>query len=225
MADVTSIPTLASLYPAPSQTPSSGSTELGQDAFLNLLTTQLQYQDPSNPVQNEAFVAQLAQFSSLEQLTSLNDTLQGVYVALAAMNNASMAGLLGTDVIARGDTFHYSGDGAVDLSYFAPTDAASATLTVTDDDGTVVWTGDVGELAQGDGTVSWPGVDVNGQPVPGGDYTFTITGYDAAGTSIDIEERISGTIDQMDYSTGTPMPSIDGTPVAIGDLLTLTQGD
>ena len=225
MADVSSIQSLATLYGAQPESPTTGSTELGQDAFLKLLTTQLQYQDPSSPVQNEEFVAQLAQFSSLEQLTTVNSTLEGVYVALAAMNNASMAGLLGTDVIARGDTFHYAGDGAVELSYHAPADASSATLTITDSDGTVVWSGDVGALTEGDGTVTWPGVDVDGQPVGEGDYTFRIDAYDASGGALEIEERISGTIDEMDYSTGTPMPSVDGTPVAIGDLLTLTQGD
>lgn len=225
MADVATIPSLASLYAPPATTSDAGSSELGKDAFLTLLTTQLQYQDPSSPVKNEDFVAQLAQFSSLEQLSSLNATLEGVYVALAAMNNASMASLLGTDVIARGDQFSYGGEGPAELAYNAPSDAASATLKVYDEDGTVVWTGDVGALSSGDGTVGWPGVDVNGQPVPAGTYRFEITATDASGTPIEVEERIVGTIDEMDYSTGSPMPAIDGVPVDIADILTLTAGE
>jgi flagellar basal-body rod modification protein FlgD len=224
MAEVAPIPSLASLYEAPSPESTGGSTELGQDAFLKLLTTQLQNQDPSSPVQNEDFVAQLAQFSSLEQLSSLNGTLEGVYVALAAMNNASMASLLGTDVIARGDQFAYEGEGPVDLKYNAPSDTVSSTLKVYDEDGNVVWTGETGALAAGDGAVTWPGVDQDGQPVDPGTYHFEITGTDAAGTAVEIEERIAGTIDEMDYSTGTPMPSIDGVAVDIADLLTLTAG-
>jgi flagellar basal-body rod modification protein FlgD len=219
---VTQIPALASLYQVPEQP--APSQELGKDAFLRLLTTQLQYQDPSNPVKNEDFVAQLAQFSSLEQLTAANDTLEGVYVALAAMNNASMASLLGTDVIARGDQFSYAGDGPVELMYTSAGEAASATLTVYDDDGLVVWTGDAGALASGDGTVTWPGVDASGSPAPEGTYRFSIVATDAAGDPVEVEERISGTIDEMDYSTGAPMPSINGVVVNIADVLTLTSG-
>lgn len=216
-------PALASYYEAPAEPSAMGSTALGEDAFLRLLTTQLQHQDPTSPVQNEDFVAQLAQFSSLEQLTSLNGTLEGVYMALAAMNNASMASLLGTTVVARSDAFSYGGQGPVELSYASPSEAASATLTVTNPQGQVVWTGEVGALAAGDGTVSWPGVDQDGQPLPEGTYTFSITGFDASGAPIEIEERLRGVIDEMDYSTGSPLPSIDGVVVDIADIVRLTS--
>lgn len=214
---------IASLYEAPEETSTKGSTELGEDAFLRLLTTQLQHQDPTNPVQNEDFVAQLAQFSSLEQLTSLNGTLEGVYVAIAAMNNASMASLLGTSVIARGDTFSYSGEGDVSLSYSAPSDAATATLTVTDSSGQVVYTSEVGPLSSGDGSISWSGKGIDGQQAASGDYTFSITAQDAAGEPVEIEERVEGVIDEMDYSTGAPMPSINGSVVDIADIVKLTS--
>ena len=210
MSDVASIPALASLYTPPATPSTMGTTDLGEDAFLRLLTTQLQYQDPSDPVKNEAFVAQLAQFSSLEQLEGLNGTLDGVYAALAAMNNASMASLLGTDVIAAGNAFTYGGEGPV---------------TVYDEDGGVVWSGDAGALPAGAGSVTWGGLDASGQSVPAGTYTFSIAGFDAAGNAVDVDERITGTITEMDYSTGTPLPSIDGNVVQISDILTLTSGD
>ncbi|MEQ1572038.1 MAG: hypothetical protein ABMA64_40800, partial [Myxococcota bacterium] len=61
--------------------------------------------------------------------------------------------------------------------------------------------------------------------VPAGTYRFEITAPDASGTPIEVEERIVGTIDEMDYSTGSPMPAIDGVPVDIADILTLTAGE
>ncbi|MCA9489858.1 MAG: hypothetical protein KC621_08040 [Myxococcales bacterium] len=224
MADITTTPALAGLYEAPTTATTAGSTELGEDAFLRLLTTQLQYQDPSSPVKNEDFVAQLAQFSSLEQLTGLNATLEGVYVALAAMNNASMASLVGTDVIARGDRFQYGGEGPVELHYDAPTDLVSATLTVYDEDGHVVYSGDAGQVTSGEGTLMWSGEDSNGQPLPEGEYRFAINGYDSEGNPIDVSERIAGTITEMDYSTGAPKPAVEGVPIELGDILTLTAG-
>ena len=57
---------------------------LGQDAFLKLLVTQLQHQDPTQPMADAEFIAQLATFSSLEQLTSMNQTLKGISTALGA---------------------------------------------------------------------------------------------------------------------------------------------
>lgn len=225
MSDVATISPLSSLYGAPEPVSTAGSSELGKDAFLRLLTTQLQYQDPSSPMKNEDFVAQLAQFSSLEQLTGLNETLSGVYVALAAMNNSSMANLLGTDVIARGDTIAYGGEGPETLNYSSPTAATSSTLTVYDESGGIVWSGDSGALAAGEGTLVWDGTDTTGAAVPEGTYTFAITAFDAAGVPIDVEERIVGTITEMDYSTGAPLPSIDGVMVPISDILTLTAGD
>ena len=220
MSDITQIPALASLYATPVAPPVGGS-DLGEDAFLKLLTTQLQYQDPSNPVTNEAFVAQLAQFSSLEQLQTVNGTLDGVYAALAAMNNSSMASLLGTSVTARGDTFNYSGTGTVGLDYLASSEVPNATLTVYDEGGGVVFSGPAGSVVEGEGTLTWDGLDTNGNPVASGVYTFSITGNDASGNPVDVEERISGTIDKMDFSTGVPVPYVDGNAVNIADILTL----
>jgi flagellar basal-body rod modification protein FlgD len=218
------VPALASLYQTPTPPSTAGSTALGQDAFLRLLTTQLQFQDPTSPVKNEDFVAQLAQFSSLEQLTNMNSQLEGVYAALAAMNNASMASLVGTDVVANGDRFAYDGEGVATLAFETPVDLDSGTVTIYDSNGTVVWTGAVGATPAGDGTFTWDGRNSSGAPMPPGEYRFSVTGFDDAGNPVDVSERIVGTVTEMDYSSGTPQPSVDGVQVAIEDILSLTNG-
>lgn len=224
MSDVASIPALSGLYATPSEPSPVGQSELGKDAFLRLLTTQLKHQDPSDPVRNEDFVAQLAQFSSLEQLTTANETLVGVYVALAAMNDASMASLLGTHVIARGDQFVYSGTGTLDLQYHNPTTTLTTSLKIYDESGKIVWTQDLGGLASGDGTFTFDGIGMDGQPLPEGTYRFELEGTDASGAAVLIEERIAGLITEMDYSTGAPMPTVGGIAVSLADVLTLTTG-
>lgn len=223
MPDASAISQLSSLYGAPEAQATRGDA-LGKDAFLNLLVAQLQNQNPLEPVDNTEFVAQLAQFSSLEQLVGMQSTLESVYYGIAAMNNASMANLLGTDVVARGDTFHYDGEGGQNLLYDASTEAVNANLTVYDDNGAVVWQGEVGPIAAGEGHYGWDGTDVHGNPVAEGDYTFLVTATDGQGDPVAVQTLVQGLVDAMDYSTGSPLPSIDGIVVQLGDIVRLTTG-
>lgn len=200
--------------------------DLGKDAFLKLLTEQLQNQDPLDPMKNEEFVAQLAQFSSLEQLFGLQATMEAVYLGIASMNNASMANLLGTEVVASGDTIRVSGDGAPETLHF---DALSsfdrATVTITDESGRVIDTFEVGAHEAGEFELTWDGTDQDGQPVDEGLVTFSIAATDAEGASVEVRTLITGIVDQMDYSTGSPRPSIDGVSVPLESIVRLTAGE
>ena len=196
---------------------------LGKDTFLRLLTTQMQNQDPTNPMKNEEFVAQLAQFSSLEQLMALQTTMDGVYLGIMSMNNASMANLVGTEVVAAGDQVHIEGGAPATLHFEAYSDIESATVTIRDESGEVVRTLPVGATDAGSFEVAWDGLDEDGQPVDDGTYTFSIAGDD--GEPVDVETLVVGTVTEMDYTTGTPQPSIDGVVVGIDAIRKLTAGE
>lgn len=200
----------------------TGTSEMGQDTFLTLLTTQMQHQDPLSPMANEEFLAQLAQFTSLEQLMGLNGTMQGAAMGIASLNNASMAGLVGKDVVAMGDAVAYDGESAeVELWYDAPS-STPADLVIYDEDGKVVYSESV-NLTEGENSVTWDGRHTSGAQLPEGTYTFE---FKAQGDEpIEITELVRGTIDSMDYSTGNPLPTVDGVPVALGDLIRLTVAE
>ena len=119
--------------------PARQSQEL-RESFLTLLITQLQNQDPLNPMNNEDFVAQLAQFSSLEQLQGVNTQLETLNMVNPSMNNASMVNLLGQDVVAISDTFHYSGEGSTEIHYNASSAITSGSVVIQNEDGDVVAT-------------------------------------------------------------------------------------
>ena len=193
--------------------------ELGQDAFLNLLVTQLQYQDPLDPQENEAFIAQLAQFSQVEQLTNANDALANLYQAMASMNNASMTQLLGQNVRAHGDTFQYDGDGDVELHFDASAQTSSSTLTVTDESGSVVFTSEIGALSEGEGSYTWSGNSLRGGTAEAGEYTFSVSASDSDGDPVAVQEIIEGEIDGMGFESGTPVPSINGVDISLGDII------
>ncbi len=88
----------SALSGASSSSGTSGNTELGKDAFLNLLITQLANQDPLNPLEDKDFIAQMAQFTSLEQMTNMNTNLEN----LTTMNRTAAIGLMGHEVIYGG---------------------------------------------------------------------------------------------------------------------------
>lgn len=203
---------------------SEGDLSISSETFLSLLITQLQNQDPLEPMSNQEYVAQLAELSSLEELGAANTSLESLYMAMASMNNAAMTSLIGLNVVAVGDTFHYSGDGSVELHYEASSDAASATLTITDSSGNEVWSGPMGALESGEGTFTWPGTDEYGNSVAEGDYSFSISATDDAGEEVGVDTLIVGIVDSMSYDTGTPIPTIDGIQVSLGDILRVESG-
>lgn len=198
------------------QTQTYGNSELGKDAFLKLLVTQLQYQDPLDPAKNEEFVAQLAQFSSVEQLSNANDALGSLYLAMSSMNNASMTQLLGKEVTAYGDTFHYDGEGGQTLEWEASGAASNATLTITDSTGKVVYSESIGAIEEGRGSMEWDGSTIGGTAAEG-EYSFSVTAVGEDG--VEIATLVTGEIDGMDFSSGSPVPSINGVDIELGDII------
>jgi len=224
MADIQAMSSsIQSLFQPPAAKEFKGET-LDRDSFLLLLTTQLQNQNPLEPMANEEFIAQLTSFSNLEQLQSMNGKLENVYAGIAAMNNASMAGLLGANVVAYGDHFKMEGSEPVELHYTAPEGTDGAVVSIYDETDKLVATINLGEIS-GEGSFTWDGKDLNGVAVPEGTYRFSITGTDPDGNTVDIDEQISGQITEMDYSTGTPLPSLSGVVIQLADIIRLTTGD
>ncbi len=201
-----------------------GSSELDQETFLNLLITQLQNQDPLNPQDSQEFVAQLSQFSSLEQLMSLNEGMDTLYMATSSMNNASMTQLIGKEVVAYGDTFSYDGEGDAELLYDAEGEASSSTLNIMDEDGNVVASIALGALAEGEGSYTWDGTTTSGMAEEGV-YTFEIEASDTDGDTVTVYSMVSGIVDTMGYESGTPVPEIDGVEIALGDIIRVVEPD
>ena len=202
-----------------------GGSDLTKETFLNLLTTQMQNQDPLDPMANEEFVAQLATFSQLEQLMTQNSRLETMYMGIASLNDAWMASLVGTEVVAVGDGISYDGEGEVELHYDADAAADSAEIVIYDEDGNVVRSEDIAGLEEGEGSWTWDGLDEDGNQLEEGSYTWSITAETAEGDTVAVTELVVGTVDEMDYSSGSPQPSIDGVTVDIGAILRLTNGD
>jgi flagellar basal-body rod modification protein FlgD len=157
----------------------TGKKALGKDAFLQLLVTQLKNQNPLEPQDNGEFVAQLAQFSSLEGITTLNDTVTGIASNYNSSQALQASSLVGRSVVAPGDKAVVDTSKSMTGSVVIPDSVAGATLKIADKDGKAVRTIDLGSQAAGNASFIWDGKDDAGKTVESGTYTF------AASTTID----------------------------------------
>ena len=150
--------------------------EMGQQEFLTLFTTQLKMQNPLDPVKNEAFVAQLAQFSSLEANISMKQSLDTMVTAMGSDRVMASASLIGKSVAvpdaAVQVTNGVGGQGVIPL----PTGAAGLQVNVTDASGNVVRELIYPAQPVGDFSVNWDGTDSAGNVVPDGSYRFSAAG-------------------------------------------------
>jgi len=149
--------------------------EMDQQAFLKLFTTQLQNQNPLDPVKNEAFVAQLAQFSQLEATTKMASSLQTMATTMQSDRLMAGASLIGKKVASPNGTAELV-DGANVTGVLALENGASnVMLDVFDLNGSKVFSQSLGRQAPGDVTVRWEGFNSNGQRMPAGRYNVVAT--------------------------------------------------
>ena len=153
---------------------------LGSDVFLRLLVTQLQSQDPTNPVQNEEFVAQLAQFTTLEQATSTNKLLEKLIGQDTQRTQLDLVNLIGRTVVTQGDTISIAGDEQPTLSFALSGEARSVIIKVLDSNKQVVRTLESTDVQKaGTNQVQWDGLNDSGDRVPEGVYQFIVKAEDA----------------------------------------------
>jgi flagellar basal-body rod modification protein FlgD len=204
------------LFGAPPTTTNASRTSMGKDEFLRLLVTQLQNQDPLSPLQPHEFAAQLAQFSSVEQLTQLNDGMaaQSQLVQLTAMMGQTNFGasLIGHEVLAEGNqvTIPASGSAQIRVDVGAP--GGSATLRLLDAAGHEVAKRDMGRLSSGRQTLTLPA------DLPPGDYHYELTVAGSGDTTIPVTSYTSGVVDRLSFKDGHIYLHIGGVQVLLEDV-------
>ncbi len=162
---------------------SSGSSSkvLGKDDFLKLLLAQLKNQDPLNPMESTDFVAQTAQFTSLEQLQNMNALLQQMTTQSGVTSAAGASTLVGKTVSVNGSPIQFDGRQQVQMPYALPTGAAAVALQVTDASGSVVRTMNLGPQAVGTHRAVFDGLGDDGKKLPAGSYLYQVGAADASG--------------------------------------------
>jgi flagellar basal-body rod modification protein FlgD len=196
---------------------------MGKDDFLTLLVAQLQHQDPLNPAESTEFTAQLAQFSSLEQLQNIDTTLTGFEVYQSTLNNIQSSGFIGKTVTASGSVFGVK-DGAPDpIRFDLANGADSVYVQVYDDYGNFVSDIQAGALPAGEQQVAWDGRDSYGTAVADGTYNFTVMAMNTDGTIVGSTSYTTGTVTGIDYKTGATNLLINDHEVPISSVIRIEE--
>lgn len=193
--------------------------QLGKDEFLLLLTTQLQNQNPLEPVDNQAFIAQLAQFASVEQLEGLGSRLDTLLLAQASANQMNTASLVGKEVLFRADGITL---GASPPARFEVTQDGSSDATVAliaDRSGRVVRTLPLGPRDAGTFATSWDGLDEKGNALPPGDYVLTVSATREDGAEVHVASSIRGVVAGVTFENQAPELLVGGRRVQMSDIV------
>jgi flagellar basal-body rod modification protein FlgD len=201
MIDVTSVqqtnPTTAATVKGPNQT-------LDQDQFLKLLLAQIKHQDPLSPMDNTAFIAQLAQFSQLEQTKQMSSALSKFVTQQNVSNNSSLVGLVGRRVSAAGSSVTLTPGTSAPLSYNLSGEASAVTVQVSTVAGLPVRAFELKGQAAGPQTIAWDGKNQNGSTLPAGTYAFTVKATTGKDTPVAATTLQTGQVTAVTFADGTP---------------------
>jgi flagellar basal-body rod modification protein FlgD len=172
------------------------------NTFLTLLTTQLQNQDPTSPMDSNQFTEELVQFSQVEQQINTNSNLQTLINQGQSASGAYAMSYLGHDVtISNGEGALTNGE--ANWNYTLGANAAVSTLSVTDSSGNTVYTAS-GNTAAGSYPFSWNGENASGTQLPDGTYTLTVSAQDSTGAAVTTGVTSTGVVNEVNLSGAAP---------------------
>lgn len=180
------------------------SKDLGRDEFLKLFLAQLKHQDPLNPMEGTEFSSQLAQFSSLEQLFNMNETLESINESQNGNNAYQVIDLIGKEVEAKGDMLSLVKEQNASAGFSIRVPAESIVMII-DQNGYRIREMNLGVLQPGAHTFEWDGRSANGELMDSGVYNYKVTAISQTGELTPVETRVRGVIDRINLDGAEPL--------------------
>lgn len=218
-----------STVPATGGTTSSSMTKangaMGKEEFLKLFVAQMKNQDPLNPMQGEELAAQLAQFSSVEQLINLNQQLEAQSGSSAAMiqalQNGSAANLIGREVFADGEAVVIRPDGAASVTVDIANAGGAGVLRIFDLSGREVGSRKLGAISGGRQTID---LGSAGEGLAAGGYTYRVEVVDGDGGKVPVQTYSRGTVDGIRYHADGPYLTSGPLMIPLGSVVEVLPG-
>jgi flagellar basal-body rod modification protein FlgD len=208
MSDTTTVNGIDNIikqYSSSNSTKTSATQSMGKEDFLKMLVAQLKNQDPLKPMDGTDFATQLAQFSSLEQLTNLNTGITNLGLYQSSQANLQAVNLIGKEVTAgKGNGFVADGSPA-NLYYDLSADAKEVQINIYDETGALADTAYAYDQTAGVNNLTWD----NGQE-RSGNFTFKVFAFDTAGKQLTVDTLVSGTVSAVSFKDNSIYVNVDG---------------
>jgi len=189
-----------------------------EQRFLKLLVTQLNNQDPLNPMQNAELTSQLAQMSTVSGIEKLNTSVSGLVNQNSASQVLQAASMIGYSVLSPGNELAVAKDKQTAFAVELPTSAADVTVQITNADGKVVRTMELGFMPEGVNGVTWDGKNDAGEAVAEGAYSYRVVAANGA-TAVDATALSFSQVAAVKQGTsGITLEITAGRSIALSDV-------
>lgn len=196
---------------------------LGKEDFLHLLVTQLQAQDPLNPMESTDFTAQLAQFSSLEQLQNVNSNMEYLLLFESSINNAQAVSFIGKEIKAIGNSVEVHNDVVDTMNFELLDDAQAVYINVYDKPGNLVRSIQSGQMDAGPQTFSWDGRNDSGNTVADGIYTYEVLAVDELDDKVPVTMFTKGHVSSVILKDNATYLVVGEIEVPIGSVVEIND--
>ena len=196
-----------------------GKNTLDRNDFMKLFITQMQNQDPLEPMKGTDMATQLAQFSTLDSMQNMSDSMDQLLNYQTSQNNLQLLSLIGKTVQGNGSSMGVLNGAVTPTQYSLANTADSCQVNIYNAAGTMVDSMDLGPASSGNHDLSWDGKMPNGTVVPDGEYTYTVTAM-SNGQQVDVDYRTTGQVTGVNFSGSQAQVTVDNSvAMNVADIL------
>lgn len=197
-----------------------GKTSLDQVDFLKLFVAQLKFQDPMEPMDNYQMASQMAQFSLVEGMNKMTDSLKNMETSQIAANNLQAASMVGKKVEVRGDGLTIS-EGRASEGYFQLEKPGKVSINIFDAKGGLVRTLEMGSLDTTKQKLVWDGKNQAGTTLPDGQYTFRVAALDEKNQSVNVTTTMTGKVEGVSFDSAGTLLKIGSKQVLLSEIIAI----
>jgi len=199
-------------------TSTSQNQTLTEQDFLKLFTTQLQYQNPLNPMDSSQMLTQMTQLNTITALDTMTQSIQNMQAA----SNLQAVGLIGKKVETQGNSLSIDGQGTASGGSYQLASPGQAYIQIIDANGNVVRLINDGAKDTSKQTFAWDGKDQQGNQLPAGNYTFSVSAIDGNNQPIQVTTSSIATVTGISFENGVTYLNLGSNQITINDIISIT---
>ena len=190
-------------------------------SFLQLLTTQLQNQNPLSPLDTNQFTQQLVEFAGVQQQINTNDSLASLVSLQQTAQSSQALQFVGKTAVVKGNTAALTNSEAT-WQLDIPS-ASTVNISIANSSGVAVYTNSFAANAGNNQTFGWNGLGTDGTQLPDGNYTLTATAKDSAGNTVAVTTQVEGVVSSVDLTQSPPLLSIGGQTFTVNQVQSIVN--